>query len=353
MVIGNQDRSQAPVFVAGCPRSGTTLLYDMLLSSGGFAVYLTESNVFAVLAQRFGDLGSVRNRHRLMESWLGSKLFRASGLDAALIEKKILDECQNYGDFLRITMEEIARSQNAARWAENTPEHILYAQLIKSLIPNALFIHVIRDGRAVALSLDQRSDRGLHVLPWDRKHNLLIQGMYWDWFVRRARKVGAWLRADYLEVRFEELLRYPDRVLSEVSQFIGQKLDHERILEVGYRTVRAPNTSFRKETSFQPVDRWRSAYSREQLVAFESVNGKLLVELGYPLLTDNARTVPQLRRRKAFYRAYFSWRFRIKTSAIGRALRPRLTARELDEIVTGEDRPAEVRRDTPKNPVLG
>ena len=54
-----KDRSRAPVLVVGSPRSGTTLLYDMLLSAGNFAVYLIESNVFSVLRQRFGDLGSI------------------------------------------------------------------------------------------------------------------------------------------------------------------------------------------------------------------------------------------------------------------------------------------------------
>ena len=47
-------RSKAPVFVLGCPRSGTTLLYHMLLSAGNFAVYRAESQVFNLLEPRFG-----------------------------------------------------------------------------------------------------------------------------------------------------------------------------------------------------------------------------------------------------------------------------------------------------------
>src|SRR5207237_3145399 len=87
-------RSKAPVFVLGCPRSGTTVLYHMLLSAGGFAVYRAESNVFNLLVPRFGDLRSARNRHTLMECWLRSKLFRVSGLEAAEITAKIMAECR-------------------------------------------------------------------------------------------------------------------------------------------------------------------------------------------------------------------------------------------------------------------
>jgi len=67
----------APVFVVGCPRSGTTLLYHMLLSSGGFAVYRAESNVFNLLSPRFGDLGVRKNRQRLMNIWLRTGMLRS------------------------------------------------------------------------------------------------------------------------------------------------------------------------------------------------------------------------------------------------------------------------------------
>src|SRR2546428_11456956 len=90
-------RSKAPVFVLGCPRSGTTVLYHMLLSSGGFAVYRAESNVFNLLVPRFGNLSSAANRQKLMEYWIRSKLFRASGLDAREINAKIMAECQSGG----------------------------------------------------------------------------------------------------------------------------------------------------------------------------------------------------------------------------------------------------------------
>jgi len=71
---------QAPVFVLGAPRSGTTLLYHMLLSAGGFAAFRAETHVFDLLGPRFGDLGKLRNRRRLLRQWLHTKSFRVSGL---------------------------------------------------------------------------------------------------------------------------------------------------------------------------------------------------------------------------------------------------------------------------------
>src|SRR6516162_2397833 len=143
---------QAPVFVLGAPRSGTTLLYHMLLSAGGFAAFRAETHVFDLLGPRFGDLGKLRNRRRLLRQWLHTKSFRVSGLDVARAEDLVLNQCHGRGDFLRKIMEEIARSQQVDRWAECTPDHLLYLPEIKKEIPDALIIHIIRDGRDVAVS---------------------------------------------------------------------------------------------------------------------------------------------------------------------------------------------------------
>src|SRR3981081_3717149 len=129
-------RSSAPVFVLGSPRSGTTLLYHMLLSAGGFAVYRTETHVFNVLEAAYGDFGNPHNKRKLMKAWLGSKLFQLSGLDGKKIEARVMAECRNGGDFLRIVMGDITRKQNVDRWADCTPDHLLYVQRIKETIPD-------------------------------------------------------------------------------------------------------------------------------------------------------------------------------------------------------------------------
>ena len=117
-------RSLAPVFVLGCGRSGTTLLYHMLLSAGNFAVYRVESNVINLLEPRFGDLSVAANKRRLLEAWYDSRLYTLSGLDKEEIAAKVMSECRNGGDFLRIIMSEMARKQGVQRWADTTPEHL-------------------------------------------------------------------------------------------------------------------------------------------------------------------------------------------------------------------------------------
>ncbi len=306
-------RGKAPVFVLGSVRSGTTLLYHMLLSSGGFAVYRTESHALNLLEPRFGDLSKLQNRKKLMQAWVGSKLFQVSGLDASVIQRKVLEQCSNGGNFLRVVMEEIASNQGVERWADCTPEHLAYLPRIKETIPDALIIHIIRDGRDVALSLEKQ--KWIKPLPWDRTRPLMAGGAYWDWIVRKGHRDGRQLGGDYCEVRFEELTANPQNVLAQLSKFIEHDLDYDRILKNGIGSVSEPNTSFATDAAFNPVGRWRESLSVEDLAQLEAMIGDTLEELGYPLASPNAVTHPDtyLRALRGSYRSYFNFKLWLKS----------------------------------------
>jgi hypothetical protein len=307
-------RSVAPVFVLGCVRSGTTLLYHMLLSAGNFAVYRVESNAINLLEPRFGDLSVARNKRRLLQAWYNSRLFTLSGLDKEEIATKVMSECRNGGDFLRIIMSEMAKKQGVERWADTTPEHLLHLHRIKETIPEALVIHIIRDGRDVALSTDKQGY--IRRLPWDRKPSKMAAGLYWDWMVNRGRLDGRDLGDDYTEVHFEELVAQPRETLARLGRFIGQNLDYDQILKAGIGSVSVPNTSFGdgSKENFNPTGRWRNAYSAEELATFEGLVGRTLQDNGYELATkdQDALNRPDLRRMRAIYRHYFDAKLYLK-----------------------------------------
>lgn len=293
-------RSKAPVFVLGCPRSGTTVLYHMLLSAGNFAVYRSESNVFSVLQPHFGNLRSESNRRQLLRLWLKSRQFRDSGLDAQAISEKIMRDCRNTGDFLRIVMEETARRQSVERWADCTPDHLLYIPEIKRQIPSALVVHIIRDGRDVALSYVQQG--WAYPFPWDRKEHLSVAGLFWEWIVSRGREYGRALGANYYELHYEDLVEKPHQTLRALGEFVGQELDYDKIQHAGIGSVSAPNTSFSSDSDgvFNPVRRWEKKMNSEQLADFESLTGDFLQELGYPLSSTPRHDFRSMRLRSTY-----------------------------------------------------
>ena len=165
------------------------------------------------------------NREKILQTWLGSKGFRRTGLDAERLSARILKECSNGGDFIRVVMDSVANSQHLQRWAVYDPDNVLHVERVKRDIPNALFVHIIRDGRDIALSLKKMG--GFAPLPWDRgqTESLVATSLYWEWMLRKGREHGRKFPADYIEIRYEDLISNPKEVLSKLGGFLDHDLD--------------------------------------------------------------------------------------------------------------------------------
>lgn len=298
-----------PVFIVGCPRSGTSYLYHLLLSAGGFAEFHTQMNVFDVLEPIYGDIGVPKNRSKMMDDWLRSKAFGVSGLDAEQI-RAATQQCSNGSDFLRVVMEEVARKQGVDRWVDSTPTNVPHMLRIKKDFPDAQFIHIIRDPRDIALSLDKKG--WSRPLPWDRSRSLLAAGLYWEWIVRKARQLGSLLQADYFETRYEDLVQRPAEALPRLGAFLHHDLNYERIRQNSVGSVKNPLTAFREDLGkgqFVPVGRWKDKFPPQQLAEFEELIGDYMQELGYSLFSQPpVRRSLGVKRTRMVYRAYYDFK---------------------------------------------
>jgi hypothetical protein len=309
-------RSSAPVFVLGCGRSGTKFLYHTLLSGGGFAVYFAESNTFNLLGVRFGNLARRANRRKLLDAYFKSNLFERTGLKREDIEGQVMDNCRNPGDFLRIVMGAMARQQGVGRWAESTPLHLLNLPQIKRVVPDALIIHIIRDGRDVAASLHRIG--WIRPLRWDRSRACLVPAIFWRWIVSKGRRYGRAMGNDYMEVHYEDVVQKPRETLAQIGEFIGQKLDYDEIQRVGLGSVSNPNSSFRgdgKEAETHTLGRWKNSFTAEEVRDIESLQGELLQSTGYALSTPAEKLRPSLavRLMGIVYPLYFDLKFWLKS----------------------------------------
>ena len=289
----------------------------MLLSSGGFAIYRGLLPVFETLVPRFGALDHRPNRQRLLQTWLRSKGFRCTGLDADTLSSRILDECHSDADFIRVVMESVAQEQGARRWAAYDPDNVLHLERLKARIPNALFLHIIRDGRDIALSLKKMG--GFLPLPWDRTEtpSLVATALYWEWMVRNGRERGRKFPADYLEVRYEDLIVNPREALGNLSTFLKHDLNYDQILKSGLGRLSESNSSFREETSAEkinPLGRWKQRLSPVNVAAIEAAVGDCLEECGYSLSLPKAERNLGMRGQfqRSLYRRYLSGKMWLK-----------------------------------------
>jgi hypothetical protein len=282
--IPGGSRKHSPVFVIGCHRSGTALLYDSLLSAGGFPLYHASPYIHRTLLPMCGDIAVRRNREKLFQLWLRSKAFRRTGFGAEDLRSRILQECKTGGDFLQITMTELVRRTGAQRWALHDCDNVMHMSAIKREIPNALFVHVVRDGRDSALSM--RKQHAVNPMLWPRKHSLLAWALLWQWTVRKGRRFGQNFPSDYIEVRYEELVQNPERTLASLGAFLDHDLDYRRIQKNAIGRLVSPNTVWEEEKrteTFSPINRWKTKLSASEIADIEAVIGDCLEEFDYPL----------------------------------------------------------------------
>ena len=147
--------NQTAVFLVGCPRSGTTLLQNMLMAHSSITSF-PESHFFT---QGFGGNRLQRlqknikrgyHLHDTLLPWLDqvqAKLHLSPhNLYSAWSRSSVIQQ-------FAVQLDRWTAEQNKSLWIEKTPMHLDHMHQISRYLPDARFIHIIRDGHAVVASL--------------------------------------------------------------------------------------------------------------------------------------------------------------------------------------------------------
>jgi hypothetical protein len=268
------------LFIIGAPRSGTTWLQTMVAAHPSICSTIDELKLFdlftAPLEKSWNSLVSIQKEAG------GGPL----GLTAVWTESEFYDFLEEFAG--RVYSRVVAMKPEATVLLDKGPGYSHYVKHITRFIPEAKFIHIIRDGRDVAASLVAAS-RG-----WGRlwaSEKVESAAATWKSTVRAAQEARRY-RGRYLEVRYEELLTNGVKVLQEVFEFIGvsigrgsvtaiyEKYRFEKMKQAGTgaNQFELPEGFFRKG---QAGD-WRNILlDPMQRYLFDEIAGDLLRDLGY------------------------------------------------------------------------
>lgn len=278
-------------FIVGVSRSGTTLLRLMLDAHPALAIP-PETHFLQVLLER-----PPAQADAFLSVVTGAQTWPDFHLDAEALRQRIVAR----GPFglagaVEAFYEAYAERRGKPRWGDKTPPYVLRIAAIRRLLPQARFIHIVRDVRDVALSLrDKWFGPGADV---ERA------ATFWRDRIETARRQAAEFPAEtYTEIRYEDLVADPERVLRKVCAAIAlafdpamldyhrearERLDEmqdwrnaggdivvprERWLEIHRHTLKPPDP--------EQIGKWRGHYTPEQAARFRAVAGTLMDELGY------------------------------------------------------------------------
>src|SRR5215468_1311913 len=273
-----------PVIVLGVGRSGTTLLRVMLDRNTTLAIPY-ESFFVPQLAHRhwrrpdldhfLDDLG----RLRTLYDW---------GITPEDVRPR-LREGMTTSEAIGAIFETYAERQGKLRWGDKTPLYMQQLPLLERLFPDAIWVHLGRDGRDAALSFLELPE-GFSGRTWAQPHTVVQFAGRWRTEILAARQLGSHVGGRYLELRYEDLVAEPERELQRVCEHASlpwepQMLEYAGTSEVAempeHRNLAQPPTPGLRD--------WRNQMSRDDALAFEGVAGDVLQSSGYELLEPNVR----------------------------------------------------------------
>jgi hypothetical protein len=295
MYVGEARKASVAPFLVGMPDSGVELLRLMLDAHPEVAIPGPTFFVPAVLELREGDL---HVHERFLQILVGSLTWR----DHHLTIDSLWEDLESAGPFeaaaaLRIFYRCYAARFGKQRWGDSTHRYGYHMNQIRRCLPEAHFIHVIRDGRDAAV-LARRSHS------WQAFGDIESHAREWQSRIQAFRREAAGCPQCYLEVRYEDLVTNAEPVVEQICAFLqlscspamlayheraSQRLDElEGIDRFGRHIGKEERLRglhadlLTKPPDPNEIGRWRRELDPEDIAAYQRIAGELLQALGYP-----------------------------------------------------------------------
>jgi len=276
--VGGDAGPAPPFFIVGSARSGTTLLRLMLNAHPEVAIppesrFITEMwrDKPQVEVEPVLDALGRHDRFRLWELPIEEVRAELDGGPARITAP--------YTEVMEAPYRAWARRRDKPLWGDKTPRYVESIPLLSRLWPPARFVHLVRDGRNVALSYAD--------VAFGPK-TLAKAAALWARRVRAGVEAGRTLDPGrYLQMRYEDLVEAPERHARTLCGFLGLPFDPvvldyvERGRDAVLPRAAANNPNVTKPLMAQTRS-WERAMPEGQVEVFEALAGDVLSELGYP-----------------------------------------------------------------------
>jgi len=256
--------------IAGAQRSGTTLLSVMLGKHS--EIHIDGKSVAYRLVSCFQYYENVlpynlNHSSGDIQSWLIENDYKGR-----LTELLDYQNLQDYGSAREIIQQGIAerlKANGKTVFGDKTPNMEQFLAKYLLLVPEAKFIHIVRDGRAVAASQAKRAHRNMYLAAQEWVDSN-IAGLYNQAMIGEER---------YKLIRYEDLLQDPETVAKTICAFLDIPFEPAMIAQ---QAGENEATNYVKSTfDASKIEAFKSELSQHQIKKLERIQGPLLEKMGY------------------------------------------------------------------------
>ena len=281
------------VFIVGCPRSGTTLLQRMVDAHPEVAITRQSRFIPNYYEKRKGLTPEGYVTPDLVDRLIAERRFKNLEIDREGLESLAgSDEQVPFESFVTGIFDHYGKVQGKRLIGDKTPRYVRSIPTLHELWPETRFVHIIRDGRDVCLSMMnwKMADSSAGQFSAWKEDRVSTGALWWELNVRLGRQDGGSLLPElYHEVHYEELISEPEETCANLCDFLGLPYD-DAMLRFHEGREKA-DTDLDAKKGWRPLTpglrKWSAQMSAEDLRRFEAAAGDLLDELGYP------RAVPE------------------------------------------------------------
>jgi len=258
--------------VIGSGRSGTSYIQRTLRESMDIGFFREPKFIIPLYRQlhKFGDLDKIENLRQVVEKIHADKHFKHLNQKDHIPSspEEILDRVQEptFTGILYAVFQLLAEKQDKTRLGYKFPGDVLHITALSQIFPTARFVHTIRDGRDVALSMLK--------FRWGPS-NLYAGCRYWARRTTIGRNDGIPLGDRYFEFRMEDLLLNTKPVATTLGHFINRDRNPEQVQEL----VKLVNSTKRPDVAYG----WKGKLNKNQRYLCEAAAGETLDACGYTL----------------------------------------------------------------------
>ncbi|MEB3342538.1 sulfotransferase [Okeania sp.] len=221
-----KQKLQAPIFLFGCPRSGTTLLQSLLATHPAIASFPETKFFFYGIGKNRKKLGLIsRHLKQHLNQYFKNEINRPEMLEY-FPKIPLLDLYTR--SFIKV-LNILTLEEGKSVWLEKTPEHLLSLDYIEKMLPEARMIHILRNGSDVVASLYEVTHK--YPQEWHKPWDIDFCLKRWKESIEISLKHSH--KSNHILVNYEELVVEPAAILKKICDFLNVEFEERMIADYG------------------------------------------------------------------------------------------------------------------------